>query len=134
MNTFQTLTWRDVTCEILERHYEATSGFSPNAFCYFLPGIYSAGIREDRPDLLVNRGLINILDRGNAPGSWDDFSAHRWPRLTSRECIATQQWILRLSRFDPPEIPDDVLSRAYDTIDLLANQSAATPIASWPRS
>jgi hypothetical protein len=50
---FQGKIWKDLTCADLDQYYAATSGFSPDAFCYFLPGIYSAGIREDRPDLLV---------------------------------------------------------------------------------
>jgi hypothetical protein len=78
--------WREVTCARLEKHYNATSGFSPEAFCYYLPGIYVAGMREGRPDLLVNDALIIGLDRGNAPASWDDFFRDRWPRLTPQEC------------------------------------------------
>jgi hypothetical protein len=125
--------WREVTCALLEKHYNATSGFSPEAFCYYLPGIYVAGMREGRPDLLVNDALIIGLDRGNAPASWDDFFRERWPRLTPQECEATQRWILWLSEFDPPPIEDASLSRAYDTMDLLAHQTGATPIAAWSR-
>ena len=132
-DAFAGLDWREVTCALLERHFEAISGFLPGAFCYFLPGIYSAGIREGRPDLLVNQGLINMLDRGNAPASWDKLFQERWPSLSPRECEATQRWILWLAEFDPPPIEDVQLSRAYDTIDLLAHQAGATPIAAWSR-
>jgi hypothetical protein len=119
--------WREVTCVLLEKHYNATSGLSPEAFCYYLPGIYVAGMREGRPDLLVNDTLIIGLDRGNAPASWDDFFRERWPRLTPQECEATQRWILWLSEFDPPPIEDASLSRAYDTMDLLAHQTRPPP-------
>jgi hypothetical protein len=95
--------------------------------------IYVAGMREWRPDLLVNDALIIGLDRGNAPASWGDFFRERWPRLTPQECEATQRWILWLSEFDPPPIEDASLSRAYDTMDLLAHQTGATPIAAWSR-
>lgn len=132
-DAFAGMDWREVTCAMLEKHFEAISGFSPAAFCYFLPGIYSAEIREGRPGLLVNDGLINTLDRGNAPASWDDFFRERWPKLTPMECEATQRWILWLTEFDPPPIADASLSRAYDTMDLLAHQAGATPIAAWPR-
>ena len=125
--------WREVTCAMLVEHYNATSGFSPEAFCYYLPGIYTAGMREGRPDLLVNDALIMGLDRGNAPGSWDNFFQERWPRLTPQECEATQRWILWLTQFEPPPIADASLSRACDTMDLLAHQSGATPIAAWSR-
>jgi len=132
-DAFVGLDWRDVTCALLEKHFEATSGFTPEAFCYYLPGIYIAGMSEGRPELLINDGLINSLDRGNAPASWDDFFLERWPRLKPQECEATQRWILWLAEIDPPVISDHSLSRAYDTIDLLANQAGATPIAAWSR-
>lgn len=130
-DAFVGMDWRDVTCAMLDKHYDAIYGFLPTAFCYFLPGIYSAGIREGRPDLLVNQGLVITLDRGNAPASWDDFFRERWPKLNPRECEATQRWILWLEEFDPPPIADVSLTRAYDTMDLLANQTGATPIAAW---
>lgn len=132
-DAFAGMDWRDITCAMLDRHFESVHGFSPEAFCYYLPGIYSAGMRESRPDLLVNRSLIMTLDRGNAPASWDDFFRERWPRLTPQECEATQRWILWLAEFDPPPISDASLSRAYDTMDLLAHQAGATPIAAWSR-
>lgn len=68
-------------------------------------------------------------------GSWDDFFRERWPQLTPRECEATQRWILWLEEFDPPPIEDASLSlsRAYDTIDLLAHQTGATRMAAWSR-
>jgi hypothetical protein len=132
-DAFAGMDWRDVTCALFDKHFDAIYGFLPDAFCYFLPGIYSAGIRESRPDLLVNQGLIMMLDRGNAPASWDDFFRERWPQLTSKECEATQRWILWLAEFDPPPIEDASLSRSYDTMDLLAHQTGATPIAAWSR-
>ena len=132
-DAFAGMHWRDVTCAMLDKHYDAIYGFSPPAFCYFLPGIYTAGIRERRPDLLVNQGLIMTLDRGNTPASWDEFFRERWPSLTPQECEATQRWILWLAEFDPAPITDTSLSRAYDTMDLLAHQTGATPIAAWSR-
>src|ERR1700722_5824891 len=72
-DAFAGMDWRNITCAMLDKHYDAIHGFSPLAFCYYLPGIYTAGIRESRPDLLVNQGLIITLDRGNTPASWDDL-------------------------------------------------------------
>ena len=123
--------WNELTCSDLQKYHAATSGFSPEAFCYFLPGIYSAGIRENRPDLIVNGSLISSLDRGNAPNSWDDFFLERWPKLTPKECEATQRWLLWLS--DSGKENDIALSRAFDTLTVLSNQQHAIPLASWPR-
>jgi hypothetical protein len=132
-DAFAGMDWRDVTCAVLDKHYDAIYGFTPTAFCYFLPGIFSAGIRQSRPEMLVNQGLIMTLDRGNAPASWDEFFSARWPKLSPQECEATQRWILWLDEFDPPPIADAALSRAYDTMGLLAHQTGATPIAAWSR-
>jgi len=125
--------WCEITGALLVKYHDSISGFSPAAFCYYLPGIYIAGMREGLPDLLVNHALISGLDRGNTPGSWDDFFRERWPRLTPQECEATQRWILWLAEFESPPIADASLSRAYDTMDLLAHQAGATPLAAWSR-
>ena len=131
---FQGKQWQEITCADLDQHFAAVHGFSPAAFCYFLPGIFSAGIREGRPDLLVNDSLVTTLDRGNAPSSWDDFFKARWPMLSSKECEATQNWLLWLAEADPPVISDASLSRAYDTLAVLANKDQATPLAGWVSS
>jgi hypothetical protein len=107
---FQGKHWQDITCSDLTRYTDAPFGFTPEAFCYFLPGIYSAGIRENQPDLLVNSSLIMCLDRSNTPSSWDDFFIVRWPTLNTKECEATQRWLLWLADFQPPVIADTSLS------------------------
>ncbi|MEZ0260601.1 MAG: DUF6714 family protein [Alphaproteobacteria bacterium] len=121
--------WQQITCAELQQYYDAIFGFSPEAFRYFLPGIYCAGIRENQPNLIVNSSLVSCLDRGNAPNSWDDFFAKRWPQLSPKECEATQKWLLWLS--DCGACEDIALSRAFDTLNILANQKGAIPIASW---
>jgi len=119
--------WQQLNCADLEKYFDALFGFSSEAFCYFLPGIYCAGIRENRPDLMVNGSLITSLDRSNQLSSWDTFFLERWPTLTPAECHATQLWITWLSGFDPPVFSDTSLSRAFDTMTLISNQTSATP-------
>lgn len=46
---------------------------APEAFCYYLPGIFSAGIKENKPWLVVNQSLVDMLDRSPDPDAWDDF-------------------------------------------------------------
>src|SRR5438874_12790142 len=53
--------WSTLTTLQLEKHFEAISWFSPQAFCYYLPGILSAGIRENKPWLIVNHSLVDVL-------------------------------------------------------------------------
>lgn len=116
---------------MLEKYFDAVIGFSPSAFCYFLPGILSAGIKEDRPNLLVNDTLVSMLDRGNSSASWDNFFAARWPMLSPQECEVVQRWILWLEQAVPPVIDEIALTRAFDTLDLLSKQNFATPIAKY---
>ncbi len=132
---FQGRTWESLTCAELDAHQDAMFGFSPEAFCYFLPGVLSAGIRENRPDLLVNTSLVMTLDRSNTPTSWDDFFAKRWPSLTAQECLAVQDWLLWLTEAHPHSVPESSLGRAFDTMQLLVDSATATPLAGRvPRS
>lgn len=121
--------WESVTCSEWESHPAAVFGFSPEAFCYFLPSVFVAGIRENRPELLVNSSLVMTLDRSNAPSSWDNFFVKRWPTLSGGECRVVQSWLLWLADVVPPVVEDQSLSRAFDTIELLLNQANAIPIA-----
>jgi len=111
--------WSSVTGSQLEKHFDAIFWFSPEAFCYYLPGIFSAGIKENKPWLIVNHSLINMLDRSPDPGSWDDFFVARWPKLTASECEATQAWILWLSSCEDSSYGEIALARAFDTLELL---------------
>jgi len=99
---FRSMTSGELTCKDIATHSAATSGFSPEAFCYFLPGILVATIREDRPDLIGADGIIYQLDRSNMTSSWDDFFSKRWPMLSREECRAVQHWVLWLTEFKPP--------------------------------
>jgi hypothetical protein len=128
---FHGKTWLDLTVQDLEKHSDAVYGFTPQAFCYYLPGIFLTGLRENRPDLLVNHALIVTLDRGNAPLSWDDFFSVRWPTLNVNECAASQEWILWLADANPPVASDTSLSRAYDTLAIIGNKDSAIPLAGW---
>jgi hypothetical protein len=44
--SFKGLRWQDVTFEQVQRCPDAVFWFSPEAFCYCLPGILSAALRE----------------------------------------------------------------------------------------
>lgn len=126
---FLGIEWNLITCSDLERWPAAISGFTPEAFIYYLPAILSASIREDRPNLIANDAVINMLDRSNSASTWDIFFIERWCRLTKDECDATQHWIMWLSEFHPNAFNDSELSRSMDTLELIANSEGAIPIA-----
>lgn len=115
--------WSSLTAAQLEKHVEAVFWFTPEAFCYYLPGILSVSIRENKPWLVVNQSLVNMLNRSPDPESWDDFFSARWPRLTTMECEATQAWLLWLSSVDDGSFPENALGRAFDTLELVKHRT-----------
>jgi hypothetical protein len=117
--------WWQITGLQLEKHFDAIFWFTPEAFCYYLPGIFSAGIKEDRPWLIVNHSLVNMLDRSPDPTSWDEFFSIRWSKLTKSECEATQAWILWLSSCEESSYSEIALTRAFDTLELLKARKPA---------
>ena len=117
--TFLGIHWSSVTCDQLERHFEAIYWFTPETFCYYLPGIFSAGIKEERPELIVNHSLIGMLDRSPEPDLWDEFFLSRWQLLNMQECEATQEWVLWLASCEGAGYSEHSLSRAFDTLGLL---------------
>jgi hypothetical protein len=108
-----------ITCDLLERYYDSIYWLSAEAFCFFLPDILIACIRENEPNLLINHSLIGMLDRSPDPSLWDDFFLERWTLLNQKECAVVQEWILWISSFDSPPFEDDTLSRSLDTLELL---------------
>lgn len=116
--------WPSLTGAQLEKHFEAVFWFTPEAFCYYLPGIFSTGIKENKPSLIVNGSLLNMLDRSADPLSWDDFFSARWPCLTSSECEATQAWILWLASVQSNLYSEASLDRALDTLELLRRRAS----------
>jgi hypothetical protein len=113
--------WRTTTCEEWESYSDSIYAFTPLAFCYFLPGMLTAGVIENRPGLSVTSSLVNMLDRSPVIEYWDVFFSDRWTLLTAGECKAVQNWILWLA--DQPGLFDDnALMRAFETLEILALQ------------
>jgi hypothetical protein len=122
LETVIQLEWNEVTCTDWENYFDVISWFSPEAFCYYLAGIYKASIVEKQPNLIVITNIIGMLDRSPNIEWWDDFFLKRWPLLTQKECEATQEWILWLASFESLSVDLDSLERALQTIDLLITQ------------
>ncbi|HEV7570811.1 MAG TPA: DUF6714 family protein [Thermoanaerobaculia bacterium] len=123
--SFWGIPWSAVTGSQLQEHFETIFWWTPEAFCYYLPGILSAGIRENKPWLIVNNSLIDMLDRSPDPSSWDDFFIARWAQLTAKECEATQAWLLWVASLDNGSYWEGSLSRAFDTLELLKQRTRA---------
>lgn len=126
---------REISCADLDSHPDCVFWFSPGAYLYYSPGIYAATISEGNNRILVISSIIKSLDRSNASGTRDGFFAKRWPLLNREECIATQKWLLWLSQFGDNSFDEISLGRAFDTIEIIAGQDSADPIAKRaPRS
>lgn len=116
--------WQTLKCDELQRFSNAIFAFTPDAFCYFLPGILSAGVAEENPELLVYDTLINMLDRSPDIETWDSFFTPRMTLLGLKECEAVQEWVLWLSKYDVSQYHQDSMSRAYETLELLKSEMA----------
>jgi len=111
--------WSSLTTDELEKYFEAIYWFTPEAFCYYLPGIYTASIKENEPDLMVNQSIVGMLDRSPDRELWDDFFLTRWPLLNKKELDVTEEWLLWLSSHEGSSTDEVSIIRALDTISLL---------------
>ena len=116
------LSWGETTCEIWEKYFDVPSCFSPEAFCYYLPGILKATTEEKQPNLIVVSSIINDLDRSPNREGWDVLFLERWPLLTMKELCVVQDWLWWLSSFDKISHSDSSLMRALQTLELLAEE------------
>lgn len=117
--SFQGLSWQNVTFAQVERYPDVVFWFSPEAFCYYLPGILVAGLRENRWDTNAYDSLIDCLDRSPEPDYWDDFFLPRWPSLSAEEIDAVAAWVRWMTIVQPDDIHGNVYERVQDTLTLL---------------
>lgn len=120
--SFDGIRWQDVTFAQIEQNSDAVFWFSPEAFRYYLPGLMSAGIKENRCDANCYDALIGMLDRSPEPDYWDDFFLSRWPLLTALETIAVAEWVDWLESLMPDGFHGNSYNRARETLLLLATR------------
>lgn len=123
--SFDGMRWRDVTFARIERNCDAVFWFSPEAFCYFLPGIMAAGLRENRWDTNAYDSLIGMLDRGAMPDYRDDFFVPRWPRLSADQVEAVAAWARWLQAVEPEAFQSNTGERVHATLELLKRRPGA---------
>ncbi|HEM7809812.1 TPA: hypothetical protein U2L28_003383 [Burkholderia multivorans] len=111
--------WSETTGDLWEKYSAVLSWFSPDAFCYYLPGVMVSSIKENEPNLIVVSNLIGMLDRTPNSDWWDDFFVARWPLLTLKECNALQEWLIWLSSAENSSFDQNSIERALGTIGLL---------------
>lgn len=117
--SFEGLRWQEVTFDLVERNSDAVFWLAPEAFCFYLPGILAAGLRESRWESNAYDALILSLDRSPDPDAWDDFFLPRWPILTVEEIDAVAAWACWLAIVQPETTYENTYERVQDTLTLL---------------
>jgi len=96
----------------------ALSFFSGEAYCYYLPGNMSTGVRSNDRDSLVYDSIVFSLDRSPVVDYWDTRFLSRWPLLSNDEIAAVQDWVHWY--FQSPNVQwSNTLERYHDTLELL---------------
>lgn len=115
--------WREIGWRDWQSHPDAFYAFAPEAFIFYLPSILLSAMDAPQQQLLASDALIGVLDRSPEPSHWDEFIARRLFDLEPPEYEATKAWVL--SRSGAKGVyNEDSLMRAYETLDLLARESA----------
>jgi len=116
---FEGLRWEDVDFELVRDCPDAVFWFSPEAYCYYLPGILAAGLRAGRWDSNAYDSIIGCLDRTPEPDYWDDFFLPRWPRLSAPELEAVAARAGWLELVQPDGYHANTYQRVQETLRLL---------------
>lgn len=122
---FQGKQWDELTSEMLESRDALFYHSSGEAFCYYLPGILTCGIKENNPHISIYDSIVSSLDRTPNPDYWDDFFLERWPKLLRAELDAVESWVFWLSDYPDWSAREHSLSRTVDTLSLLQARAGA---------
>lgn len=117
-NAFAGIAWQDCDSHMWQKFPGAIFGFSPYAFCYYLPGAMTASV-EDSPDLLVVASIIGMLKRANGTSSCDDFFSERWRKFEGNEYKEVRKWLIWLKEKAPHVLDERDFRSALATIDTL---------------
>jgi hypothetical protein len=117
--SFDGMRWQEVGFDQVDRCSDAVFWFAPEAFCFYLPGILVASLREDSADPNAYAALVGMLDRSPEPAYWDDFFTPRWTLLSAPELDAVAAWLRWLEAVEPDAFFANTYERARETLRLL---------------
>lgn len=120
---FDGMRWRDIEMSHVERGADAVFWFSPEAFCYYIPGFLTASLRENSLDSNAFDSIIGCLDRSPEPDNWDDFFAPRFTRFSIAELDAIAAWVRWVEMMLPDGFHEFTYGRVHDTLELLKLQA-----------
>jgi hypothetical protein len=116
---FEGMDWHDIEFWQAESRADAIFWFSPQAFCYYLPGFLAAGLKSNRADSNAYDAIINMLDRSPEPAHWDEFFQPRWTLFSDLEIVAIEAWVRWFAKLYPDAFYANTYERVFDTLDLL---------------
>jgi hypothetical protein len=114
--------WHELTRQDWETHPDAVYAFTPEAFLYYLPSVLVETLESGGQWLQVADSVIGFLNRSPTVEYWDSFFCKRFVGLSNSEYEVLESWLLSLSG-DGTVWSEDVLSRAYETVELLKRET-----------
>jgi len=115
--------WHEVDWQEWERHPDAFYAFVPEAFIYYLPSVLVSALDAPGGQLQAAHALLGVLNRSPEVYHWDAFITKRLLGLEPKEYEAIKAWVLAESG-QTHMVSEDDLTRAYETVDLLARETA----------
>ncbi|MBW8760704.1 MAG: hypothetical protein JF586_24250 [Burkholderiales bacterium] len=119
---FEGRDWRSIVRADWESHPDALFAFTPEALAYYLPSILATTMDSEGQWLQVADSLIGALDRSPRVEFWDAFLSKRFVGLKPAEYEVLQAWLLSLSGLNDAW-EEDTLTRAYETVELLKQET-----------
>jgi hypothetical protein len=89
---FEGMSWTQVTARDWAEYSDAFTGFSPEAFVYFLPSLLILSLEASNLPLVAADFLVSSLDTSGDPDIWPGWFAERFEMLTSAEIRTLKDW------------------------------------------
>jgi hypothetical protein len=118
---FQGRKWESIRPDELEQKYSAFSGFTYEAFRYYLPSVIHCSVAHNRPHLIVVSDIVSRLNYSDVGTGWKLFEHEPWDGLSKAEFKVLSDWTLWLSSNNG--IDQDILVRAFAVLERLRKES-----------
>ena len=123
--SFDQMRWQDVMLSHVDQAPGAVFWFSPEAFCYYMPGFLAAGLRENNVASLAFDSIIGCLAQAPEPDNWNDFFRPRFTRFQIAELDAILAWVCWMEMQQPDAFHENTYQQVRDTLELLKWQANA---------
>jgi len=121
---FAGLDWTRVTANDWRDYSDAFTGFSPEAFVYFLPSLLVLSLDRSNGPLVAADSLVSTLDTSGDPELWPDWLRERFGLLTTAELEAVRAWST-LYLADAEKGEGSEFARVQNTVAMLALNAEA---------